>query len=207
MKVIDSLLNIIEMYINEIKKKKNILNEETVGIISSIFFNMGFFGSEAGSEEEKNRFKNYFDENNRLNGLLNLFKYLITQIPSLIQKEITNDISITICFLLKNERPPLCYGCVLEYVDNLKSSPSPTSSFDFPSAAKKNWDKMLKADECLWTYQFKEINVVQDFEVNNGMLDFFYHALLDFFYFSMSCLFFFLLFLIFFLLCGTSFFS
>jgi hypothetical protein len=30
MKVIDSLLNIIEIYINEIKKKKILLNEKTV---------------------------------------------------------------------------------------------------------------------------------------------------------------------------------
>jgi hypothetical protein len=37
MKVIDSLFNIIEMYINEIKKKKIILNEETVQTISMIF--------------------------------------------------------------------------------------------------------------------------------------------------------------------------
>jgi hypothetical protein len=44
MKVIDSLLNIIEMYINEIKKKKIILNEETVEIISMIFYNIGNFG-------------------------------------------------------------------------------------------------------------------------------------------------------------------
>jgi hypothetical protein len=45
-------------------------------------------GSEAASKKEKNRFKNYFDENNRLNVLFNLFKYLISQILSSIQKQI-----------------------------------------------------------------------------------------------------------------------
>jgi hypothetical protein len=146
MKVIDSLLNIIEMYINEIEKKKILLNEETVETISMIFFNTGLDGSDAGSEKEKNKFKNYFDENNRLNILFNLFKYLSSQTLSPIQKEITNRISVTICRLLKNERPPLCYGCVLEYIDSLKSSPSPTSGFNFSSAAKDSWDEMLNIE-------------------------------------------------------------
>jgi hypothetical protein len=170
MKVIDSLLNIIEMYINGIKKKNILLNEETVNVISKIFFNTGMNGSEAGSKKEKNKFKNYFDKNNRLNILLNLFKYLILQTLSPIQKETVNCISITICDLLKNERPPLCYGCVLEYVNNLKSSPSPTSGYDLPSAAKIVWNEMLKADECLWSYLFKEIFVPEKFRVTNGVL-------------------------------------
>jgi hypothetical protein len=38
MKVIDLLLNVIEIYINEIKKKNILLNEETVETISIIFF-------------------------------------------------------------------------------------------------------------------------------------------------------------------------
>jgi hypothetical protein len=169
MKVIDSLLNIIEMYINEIKKKKMLLNEETVNIISVVFFNTGNNGSNAGCEKEKNKFKNYFDENNRLNKLLDLFKYLISQTLSSIQKETVNYISIMICRLFKNERPPLCYGCVLQYVNNLKSF----LIFDyyFASFARKAWNEMLKADECLWdSYQFKEIIVVQDMEVENGVL-------------------------------------
>jgi hypothetical protein len=41
-------------------------------------------------------------------------------------------------------------------VNNLKSSPSPTSGYDFPSAAKSSWNEML--------------NVVQDLEVKNGLL-------------------------------------
>jgi hypothetical protein len=153
MKVIDSLLNIIEMYINEIKKEKILLNEETVKSISIVFFNTGFDGSTSGSKEEKNKFKNYFDENNRLNKLLNLFKYLISQTLSPTQKETVNHISITICFLLKNETPPPCYGCVLEYVNNLKSSPSPTSGYDFSSSAKYSWNEMLNPDECLSSYK------------------------------------------------------
>jgi hypothetical protein len=45
MKVIDSLLNIIEMHINKIKKKKILLNEKTIETISNIFSNTAKFGS------------------------------------------------------------------------------------------------------------------------------------------------------------------
>jgi hypothetical protein len=53
MKVIDSLLKIIEMYINEIKKKKMCLNEESIKTISIIFLNTGLDGSEAGLKRKK----------------------------------------------------------------------------------------------------------------------------------------------------------
>jgi hypothetical protein len=171
MKVIDSLLNIIEMYINEIKKKKILLNEKTVELISQFFFSIGMNGSKAGSKEEKNKFKNYFDENNRLNLLLNLFKYLISQTLSPSQKETINWISIAICFLLKNEIP-LHYGCVLKYVKSLcvpeylKSQHTLYTVF-----ANDSWSQMRKADECLWNgCPFNEIIVSKDFEIENGIL-------------------------------------
>jgi hypothetical protein len=84
MKVMDSLLNVIEMYINE----KIILSEKDIQIISMIFFNTGLCGSETGSETEKNKFKNYFDENNGLGVLVNLFKYLISRTTSPIGKRL-----------------------------------------------------------------------------------------------------------------------
>jgi hypothetical protein len=96
------------------------LNEKTVKVISDIFFNTGLKGSKAGAKEEKNRFKNCFDENNRLNKLLNLFKYLISQTLS-PKKKITDWISITICLLLKNDRPLLCYG-ICEQLQIIPSS-------------------------------------------------------------------------------------
>jgi hypothetical protein len=105
-----------------------------------VFFSLGYYGLKAGFKKEKNKFKNYFDENNRLNGLLDLLRYLISQTLSPIQKKVIN--SIAIYKLLKIERPPLFYGCVLEYLNKLKLSPSPTSSFDFPLVAKYSWDEM-----------------------------------------------------------------
>jgi uncharacterized membrane protein len=163
MKVIDSLLNIIEMYINEIKKKKILLNKETVKTISIIFLNIGTFGSATGSKKEKNKFKKYFDENNRLDILLNLFKYLTRQALSPMQRESTDKISITISQLFKNETPPLCYSCVLEYVNKLKSSPPPTSGLNFPSAANDSWNQIPNADKYI---------VDEDFSVDNGVLGF-----------------------------------
>jgi hypothetical protein len=165
MKVIDSLLNSIEMYIIEIKKKKMILNKEILQIISKIFFNTGLKGSEAGSEKEKNKFKNYFNENNRLNVLFKLFKCLTSQILSPKQETITDQISITICLLLKNEIP-LCYDCVLKYVKTLKS---PQNSYT--DYANDSWKQMIKADECVWNgCPFNEMIVGEDFEIDNGML-------------------------------------
>jgi hypothetical protein len=131
-----------------------------------------YVSEEAGSKEEKNKFKNYFDENNRLNKLFNFFEYLLSQTLSPIQKEIINGVSIAICLLLKNQRPPLCYGCVLEYVNHLKSSPLLTSGYNFSSAANEVWNDMFKTDECLWTYRLNlnEINVPEIFEIMNGVL-------------------------------------
>jgi hypothetical protein len=60
---------------------------------------------------------------------------------------------------------------VLEYVNKLKSSPSPTSGYNFPLVAQDSWNAMLNPDECLWnSYGFKEIIVVEDYEVGNGVL-------------------------------------
>jgi hypothetical protein len=162
MKVIDSLLNIIEMYITEIKEKKILLNEKTVETISMIFLWTGSCGSDAGAKEEKNKFRNYFDENNRLNVLVNFFKYLISQtLLSLIQEETINNISVAICFLLKSEEPPPCYGYILEISNRFRR---------FSFFAKEAWDKMLKADECLLRYWFKKVTVAENFEVENGVL-------------------------------------
>jgi hypothetical protein len=55
-------------------------------------------------------------------------------------------------------------------LNNLKSSSFPIFGYDFPSVAKSSWDEMLKANECLWSYRFKEIIVVENFEVENGLL-------------------------------------
>jgi hypothetical protein len=145
------------------------LNEKVVEIISKIFFNTGNNGSTAGSKEEKNKFKNYFDENNRLDVLLNLFKYLISQTLSPIQKEIVDNISITICLLLKSEIPLYC-GCVLKYVKNFKSSPSAAENSSV-GVLNNSWNQMIKADECFWNgCPFNEMIVGEDFEIENGVL-------------------------------------
>jgi hypothetical protein len=56
-------------------------------------------------------------------------------------------------------------------VKKLRSSPSPTVGYNFPSIAKYVWNDILKADECLWkSYQTKDIIVPENCEVENGVL-------------------------------------
>jgi hypothetical protein len=45
-------------------------------------------------------------------------------------------------------------------VNNLKSSPSPTSGYDFPKNARISWSEMLEPDSCC----------PEGFEVENGVL-------------------------------------
>jgi hypothetical protein len=73
--------------------------------------------------------------------------------PSSLQKEIMNDISISICRLLKNKRPPSSFGIVLSYVNTLKTSPPPTSGYDYTIAARNSWNGMIEADEFLSNYK------------------------------------------------------
>jgi hypothetical protein len=69
------------------------------------------------------------------------------------------NISITISLLLKNKKPPLYYGYI-EYMNNLKSSPSPTSGYNLPSI-----------NECYWNdYKFKEITIPENLKIKNDIL-------------------------------------
>jgi hypothetical protein len=146
--VVDSMMNIIEMYLNNIKERKMMLREDVVEGAVIVIFNVLVEGSNPGSpDEEGNKFKKYFDENNRFNVLVDLFKLLITQPQPPTKEEIINYISISICLLLKREKPPPFCGSVIEYIYNLKSSPSRTFGFNFPSIAQNAWNNMTNADE------------------------------------------------------------
>jgi hypothetical protein len=60
-----------------------------------------------------------------------------------IEKGILNFISITICCLLKSDILPLSYGNLIIHLYNLKSSPSPSSGFDFPLQTRIAWNGMV----------------------------------------------------------------
>jgi hypothetical protein len=133
--VVDFMINVIEIYVLEIKKKKNNLKENIVKNASLVIYKLSIEGSNAVFEGERNKFGNYFDENNRLIRLIDAFKFLI--LNPLIHKEIINYISISICELSKREEPSHINDCVFKHINNLKSLPSPVFGHDFPFAARK----------------------------------------------------------------------
>jgi hypothetical protein len=76
--------------------------------------------------------------------------------PSSLQKEIMSLISISVCNVLKNKKPPSSYGVVLSYVNALKTSPPPTSGNDYTIVVEDAWDGMIEADEILSNYNNKK---------------------------------------------------
>jgi hypothetical protein len=154
MKGEDSMLNVIEKYINDIKENKKRLPEDGVEDVSISIYNVTVNSFNESASGEKNKVKNIFDENNKLNRMVDVCKYLISQPPSSPQqKRITNYISLSICFLLKSERPSPSLGSILAYVDNLKTSPPHPNGFEVSKAAQKSWNEMIGADECLQIFK------------------------------------------------------
>jgi hypothetical protein len=143
LKMIDIMINIIEKYILQIKEKKTKIKEVTTELATMVIFNTTLLGSNKASITENNKFKKIFEEENKLKRLFDIFKFLDSlQSISPFQKNIMNRISISICFLFKRQRPPLSYSIVFSYIDILRSSPHPTSGYDFPLAAQIGWDKI-----------------------------------------------------------------
>jgi hypothetical protein len=144
MKVIDSMINFIETYNNQIKDSKAIIKENSVENSSVVIFNTTFYGfNYLGSKvSNKNQFEKYFDENNRLNRLVDLFKLLILQPVSSAHQKIIENLSISVCYLLKGKRPQPYCGCVLEYIFDVISNNN-------SSAAKNAWNEITDVDEWL----------------------------------------------------------
>jgi hypothetical protein len=141
LKVIDYMINIIEKYISQIKENKKIMKEETAenGII--VISNTTHFGFKEGSSSENNKLKKLFEEGNKLNKLIDSFNFLNSlQSLSPLQKEMLNDISISICFLFKNEKPPPSFDNILSFINKLRSSPGHL----FPKAAQNAWNAIIK---------------------------------------------------------------
>jgi hypothetical protein len=88
--------------------------------------------------------------------MVDLCKYLISQPPSSPeQRRITDYISLAICFLLKSKKLSSSLGCILSYVDNLKTSPPYPDGYDISIGAKVAWNNMTGADECLSAFRKK----------------------------------------------------
>jgi hypothetical protein len=144
-KIIDAMMNVIEKYISQIKENKTFLKKETAELGTIIIFNTTYKGVIESLSSEHNKFKKLFEDNNKLNRLLIIFEFLNSlKSITLLQKRITNRISISICYLFKNERILPSYNVVFSYIDKLRLSPHPTSGFDFPSNAQKAWNKIIR---------------------------------------------------------------
>jgi hypothetical protein len=113
-------------------------------------FNTTNNGFNKTGTKEKNIFRNTFELIDGTNRMNKIFDYLhIQQNQTDQEKNIVHRISISICRLFKSDTPPSSFKNVLLYINNLKSSPSPSSGFDFPSSARNSWNGMINADECV----------------------------------------------------------
>jgi hypothetical protein len=148
MKGEDSMLSVIEKYVEEIKENKKGLNEEGVEYASVSIYNVALNGSNESSFGERNEMRSVFEENNKFSRMVDLCKYLISQQSSSPeQKRITDYISLAICLLVKSEGPSPFLGSILTYVDNLKTSPPHPNGFDVSRKAEEAWKGMMEWKE------------------------------------------------------------
>jgi hypothetical protein len=147
LKVVDKMVSLIELYVSQLKEIKSVLDENAVRDGSTIIFNAAEMGFNSSSASENNKFRNSFDSNNALNRLFGVFSFLVSlQSPSSLQRNIMNNVSVSLCLLLKKDKPPLSYGVVLTYINILKLSPSPPTGFNFSLAAQKAWNGMIEME-------------------------------------------------------------
>jgi hypothetical protein len=115
-----------------------------------VISNISLYGCDKSLLKKTNKFKLTFKKNNKITQLFDSFKIIISHQPQLsIQKDILDHISISVCRLLKSQKPSPIYSPVLIYVNELKSSPSPTTGYDYPLAAQIAWNKMIDAEKYL----------------------------------------------------------
>jgi hypothetical protein len=153
----DLMLSVIEKYVEEIKENKKRFNEEGVEYASKSIYNVAAEVFDESGFEERNEMRDVFEKNNKFNRMVDLCKYLISQPSSSPeQKRITDYVSLAICFLLKSEKPSLSLGCILSYVDDLKTSPPHPNGFDVSRNAKDALNSMVGADECLSAFSSRK---------------------------------------------------
>jgi hypothetical protein len=150
----DTMLSVIEKFVTQIKEDKKRLKEKVVENALITIFNIALHGSTKSKKGKENLAREAFEENNKFNRLVDVCKFLISQQQSSQeQKRITDRISLAVCRLLKSERPAPSFGCILAYVDNLKSSPPHPDGYSVSSTAQNAWKNMVGADDCLSSFK------------------------------------------------------
>jgi hypothetical protein len=146
----DLMMSVVKKYIEEIKENKKRLDEKGVEDASISIYNVALLSSNKSGFGKQNEMRSVFEEKDKFSRMVDLCKYLISQPPSSPEQRcITDYISLAICFLLKSERPSPSLGCIVSYVDDLKTSPPHPNGFDVSLAAKTALNGMVGADECL----------------------------------------------------------
>jgi hypothetical protein len=155
--VIPSLLKVLELHVNMLKEKGRKMDKLVVCNASITLSNISNKGLNKSSEREKNKFRSSFDSVDGVRRLCEMFNYLNTQQKhSPLEKKAVDDISLCVCRLLKSDTPPEWCVSLLFYVKEMKSSPTPPSGYEFPSAARNAWDRMVGADECVEKFKEKK---------------------------------------------------
>jgi hypothetical protein len=148
LKVIGAMIAILEHFISRIKKKKPWLDEQVVENACYVLFNISFDGSIGAASGAKNEFIDDFKEVDGIKRLFNIFEYLLKQrVRSLKQNEIINYIAITICHLLKSDIVPSAYVPVLNYVDEIETTPSSQPGVNFPEYARNALREIISDGE------------------------------------------------------------
>jgi hypothetical protein len=121
----------IEKYVIEMKRNKKRLAEIGVKYVSMCIYNIAAFSCDSLGFGKRNEMRSAFEENNKLNRMIDLCKYLISQPPSsLEQRHITNGISSAIYCLLKSERLTPSFCSIFQLIKEFKTSSPHTSGSD-----------------------------------------------------------------------------
>jgi hypothetical protein len=79
MKMINSMINFIETYNNQIKNKKVTIKESAIENVSIVLFKTTECGLKTKSPEKKgNKLKKYFDECNKFVHSIKIFQFLVS---------------------------------------------------------------------------------------------------------------------------------
>jgi hypothetical protein len=139
-------MNVMEKYILQIKENKTIVRDETAVNAAILIYNIVSKGFEESSSSECNKFKKYFDEGNKFDKLVDMFKFVnCLASTSKVQREIINWMAISICLLLSRVKPPRSCDVVLSYINILRLTPSTASEdkIDFPTLAQLVWNEIV----------------------------------------------------------------
>jgi hypothetical protein len=136
--IINVMIEFIEKHINKQKKNNEKLDNEIIKIALNILYNITNIGYKESKEEEKNKFRNFFDEITGINRMYELFQFFNNLIENDENKdendkerEIVDYISIIIYYLLKSDINTPLYKDVMIHLHNLRSSGSRTPGLDF----------------------------------------------------------------------------